>query len=61
MFTKSRIGSLIENLVWGIIIGAIVVNWVFPAFGLVGIPVWIGGVAGGVLGGIYGAASGEDS
>lgn len=60
MFTKSKIGSIIENLIWGIILGAIICTWLLPAFGIVGISAYIGGGVGGVLGVIYGAARGED-
>jgi hypothetical protein len=60
MFTKSKIGSIIENGVWGIILGAILVAWVLPMFGIAGIAAWIGGVVGAILGVIYGAASGGD-
>lgn len=59
MFTKSRIESIISNLVYGIILGAILVGWVLPAFALT-LPVWIGGVVGGILGVVYGAAK-DDS
>jgi hypothetical protein len=60
MFTKSKIGSIIENGVWGIILGAVVVSWILPAFDLTGVSPWIGGIVGGVLGVIYGFAQGED-
>jgi hypothetical protein len=56
MFSKSQIGSVVENGIYGIVAGAVVVSWILPAFGLDGLSPWIGGIVGGVLGVVYGFA-----
>lgn len=60
MFTKNKVGQIIEFLVYGIIVGAIVVSWLLPEFGLKGISPWIGGGVGAVLGVIYGFAKDDE-
>lgn len=61
MFTKSKIESILTNGVYGIILGAILVAWVLPAFSLTGLSPWLGGTVGGVLGVVYGFAKDDSS